>query len=350
MSQQNSQTPRELIEAIERYFDVKFVFDIACTTFDKVTPNGYYFDEGVNALEQDWSTIPWNQNEAAWLNPPWKRIRPWAKKCSEGTESQVWDATHETELWMPGIPIFSLFPAGVGSDWFSDYVLGQAAVYCISPRPTYLDPRTGLPFVSKQTGKSQTGLNDCLLVDWNCTKNDVGVYAWKWREKVSRKGVKRGPRKPKVVLQELVEETEKLGLYPPVHCSRCTGVEHLPNTHCPGTAATSIDLMAALTASLAAGMPSDTLLPPQVTGDSPVPAAVVLPSLTETYKFSLPDNAPREHIIEILKNAAAAHGTPLPKLVKKVQAGDWPGSELEVMVNRCVSLLGDDNILDEEDE
>lgn len=292
MSQQNAQTPRAFIEAVEKKFGVKFVFDLACTTLDAVSPNGYYFDKGINALDQDWSKIEWRQNEAAWLNPPWKHIKPWAKKCSEGTDHEM--ESEDTTIWMPGVPIFSLFPAGVGSDWFADYVLGQAAVYCLSPRITYLDPRTGLPFVSKKTGKPQTGLNDCILVDWECTLNDVGVYAWKWCEKKSRKGIKRGPRKPKVVVPD------NLDLSPPADCP---DPEH-------GTVVERDELGRAVNVELS-----------------------------------------RDDIIAKLQQLAKrVNVATVPELVRRAQAGEWPGSILETEVSSAVHLLGNDDPILEGDE
>lgn len=196
MSQQNAQTPRSFIEAVEKKFGVRFVFDLACTTRDCIITQsnenkvrtGFHFDLGVDALQEDWSLIPYKDGEAAWLNPPWRNIKPWAAKCQKGTDQIITegDPTEPTtcvDIVVPGVPIFSLFPAGVGSEWFAKYVLGHCAVYCISPRITYLDPETGLPFVSKKTGKPQTGLNDTLLCDWTGVP---GVYTWKWMEKQRR--------------------------------------------------------------------------------------------------------------------------------------------------------------------
>jgi hypothetical protein len=186
MSQQNSGTPIEFIRAVEKKFGVNFGFDIACTHEDnivlrthgeKLVPDyncGYNHDQGINALEQDWSSI---MAPVSWLNPPWKHVRPWSKKCSEGTERKIQEENGFC-VFESGTHIFSLFPAGVGTSWFADYVLNQCAVYFLRPRLVYVDPRTGKPFVSAKTGKPQTGLNDAILCDW---EGEPGTYAWKWR-------------------------------------------------------------------------------------------------------------------------------------------------------------------------
>lgn len=194
MSQQNAATPRDFIRAVEHKFNVRFTFDIACTTQDCVVQQperawnrmpGYLFDQGTDALAQDWSTIKvptleGGQEACAWLNPPWKKTYAFAEKCSKGTGTYIIDPSDESvDIWTPGIRIFSLFPAGVGSLWFGNHVLHQADVYFLHPRMTFIDPRTGLPFVNAETGKAQTGLNDAILVDWN---GGDQTYWWNWQD------------------------------------------------------------------------------------------------------------------------------------------------------------------------
>jgi hypothetical protein len=220
--QQNSCTPREFIDAVEAKFGIKFGFDIACTRQDCVIPitsglsepRGYYFNpvtanvhpkqlqlmaEGwiepevdllpsVNALDQDWSLI---QAEHSFLNPPWKKTKQFAAKASQGTDSFV-SVDDRLNIWKQGTRIWSLFPAGVGSSWFRDYVLGKTACYFLSPRLVFTDPRTGKPFVVDVKNKAgevigqrqQTGLNDCLLIDWS--PPEVGCWCWTWKQPKAR--------------------------------------------------------------------------------------------------------------------------------------------------------------------
>jgi hypothetical protein len=155
--------------------------DLACTTEDCVVQEtdgrdrGYYFDLGINALEWDWRLI---SHATSWLNPPFKKIKPWVKKCSEGTS--IYDA--EGNELNKGTRILSLLPAAVGSEWFAKYVEGKAAVYFLRPRIAFVDPRTGEPFINPKTGKP-VGINrDCMLVDW-AGPNMMTSWRWKGRQK-----------------------------------------------------------------------------------------------------------------------------------------------------------------------
>lgn len=163
------------MQQIESLFDIKFGFDLACTHEDAKAPNGYYFDDGVDALEQDWSLI---DEENSFLNPPWKKITPFAKKCAELKSTRP-DDSGDGLIVTPCTRIISLWNAGVGSKWFLDYVWNNAAVYTVQPRPTFIDPRTGKPFVSKKTGKPQTGLCDVLLMDWQGEPRTIQAFRWK---------------------------------------------------------------------------------------------------------------------------------------------------------------------------
>lgn len=216
MSQQNSRTPSNFIRAVEAKFKVKFIFDLACTVDDCVVQEnlqdgrGYFFDLGIDALKQDWSKIhipvlPNDVEACGWLNNPWKLTNKFAKKCSENPsmllldEMEIADNTSARTC----IRILSLFTAGVGSNWFAKYVHGQADVYFLHPRITYLDPRTGLPFVQKypkghakaglpkgrlnsETGLvehiPQTGWNDAILCDWAGTGE---TFCWDWQQTLS---------------------------------------------------------------------------------------------------------------------------------------------------------------------
>lgn len=180
MSQQNSGTPTEFLAAVEAKFSVKLDFDLACTLDDCVVPKnphdgrGYFVDKGVDALQQNWYEL---RAHAAWLNPPFKHIRPWVKKCHENRDLYD-DADPENIVVVPGPRIFSLVPASVCSGWFADYVQGNAGIYYLRPRLVFIDPRTGYPFVNEKTGKPQTAINDCMLLDWG---GPVVTECWKWK-------------------------------------------------------------------------------------------------------------------------------------------------------------------------
>lgn len=120
-SKQDYGTPRAFIDACEVRFGV-LRFDLACTTENCKAPAGYYFDEGVDALKQEWAK-DWPEGNL-WLNPPFGDIDPWAEKCAYESERRH------------GL-ILMLTPASVGTNWFSKHVLGKAMVLGLSPRMAF---------------------------------------------------------------------------------------------------------------------------------------------------------------------------------------------------------------------
>ena len=149
-------TPLWLVKAIERDFDLKFVFDLAadessCVTRENFTydipykgtgeefaawvekvksmPPGHgrwvvhdgakykgYYDINDNSLAQDWN----NLSGDLWLNPPFANIKAWAAKC---------------ETYNNGT-ICMLVPASLGSKWFRDHCMGRP-VFVLDSRITF---------------------------------------------------------------------------------------------------------------------------------------------------------------------------------------------------------------------
>jgi hypothetical protein len=190
---QSAGTPRAFLDAIEQRFGVKIGFDLACTTQNCVafsnerripcdengnydpegkhwiggrTAHGYFFDQGVNALEQDWNTIA---QDVAFLNPEFNHIEPWVLK--------LWLTAVKRGKTGTGPRIFSLLPAGVSTDWFACYVAGKCNVSYVRPRIGFIDPETQEPIKCWNEKKQMwvpQGINrDCMLLDWNYDPNDV---------------------------------------------------------------------------------------------------------------------------------------------------------------------------------
>lgn len=122
-------TPLWLVKAIERDFDLKFVFDLAADqeSFvvrgqsivhgenDKLSGK-FYYDINDNSLAQDWNTLSGD----LWLNPPFANIKAWAAKC---------------ETYDNGT-ICMLVPASLGSKWFRDHCMGRP-VFVLDSRITF---------------------------------------------------------------------------------------------------------------------------------------------------------------------------------------------------------------------
>lgn len=120
-SKQDYGTPWAFIRAVEETWG-PMVADLACTRANAKAPAGYYFDEGIDALQQPWADDFPTGN--LWLNPPFANIGPWAEKCAASARKR------------DGL-IFLLTPASIGTDWFRVRVLGNARVLGISPRLTF---------------------------------------------------------------------------------------------------------------------------------------------------------------------------------------------------------------------
>lgn len=202
---QQAGTPREFLLAVQRHFQVTLGFDIACTQQDCVAfitrevrvnadcqpdPNGehtvtgvqkfgYFHDLGVDALQQDWSTI---EQDVAWLNNEYNHIAPWVEKCAQTMRGMT--------LTDRGPRIFQLIPAGVGTKWFSDFVAGQCDRYYLYPRIAFVNPETGKPFQhwnEKKQRMENLGINrDCMLLDWDSRLvggeiRPARTYCWNWK-------------------------------------------------------------------------------------------------------------------------------------------------------------------------
>ena len=79
-SNQNIETPKVFVKELERFFDIKFAFDMAASPTDHKAP--MYFREEENSLTIKWPTSGW-----CFLNPPFKRLTKWINKCSEESKA-----------------------------------------------------------------------------------------------------------------------------------------------------------------------------------------------------------------------------------------------------------------------
>lgn len=139
-------TPDDFRAAVVARFGMPRI-DLACDETNKF--GAYGLDESLDSLRLNWSDwIPHNPAAYGWLNPPFERIAPWAKKAAESVER-----------------VLVLVPAAIGSNWFRDYVFGHARVYALNGR---LDFGAG-PYPK-----------DCMLCDYG---DEPGLEIWSWRTK-----------------------------------------------------------------------------------------------------------------------------------------------------------------------
>lgn len=142
-SKQNYATPPDFMLAVEKRFG-SINFDLAAEAENAKHAN--YFTALDNSLVQEWHKIP----GILWLNPPFSRIEPWAKKCAD-----------EAKL---GARILFLVPAAVGANWFRDHVHRQALVLALNGRISF-DLIAPYP-------------KDCVIA---CYGFGVGFDTWTWK-------------------------------------------------------------------------------------------------------------------------------------------------------------------------
>jgi phage N-6-adenine-methyltransferase len=101
-----------------------FVVDLAATNENKKCQ--FFFGKGETDNESKGGSLslPWRTLHGwLWLNPPFRDITPWAKKCWE--ESQQ------------GARVAMLVPASVDSNWFEDWVWGKAEIRWLQGRMVF---------------------------------------------------------------------------------------------------------------------------------------------------------------------------------------------------------------------
>lgn len=132
-SEQAVGTPREFLNAVEDRFG-RICYDLAATEENRVTPGyiGPGSRHGDDSLAVDWATLPTPPRPVFWLNPPFGKIAPFARKCAEQA---------------PAIPgeIIMLVPASVSTEWFAEYVHRRALVLAIRPRLTFVGQEDPYP-------------------------------------------------------------------------------------------------------------------------------------------------------------------------------------------------------------
>lgn len=168
-SVQDYQTPTAFLDAVRGWLQIEqFSIDLAADVDNAVCPRFYH--EADNALMQDWNAEGW-----AWLNPPFSALAPWVQRA--------WEQTQQ------GAYLVMLVPAGVGSNWWRDWVHDKARVLLLNGRlcfipdwATTIDPATTKPGKGPPRYYSSPPLypKDCCLL---CYAPGVtpGYEVWTWK-------------------------------------------------------------------------------------------------------------------------------------------------------------------------
>lgn len=154
-SKQNYQTPPDFMDAVKQRFG-PIAFDLAADETNKQAERFYSIDD--DSLSQDWVSLSWElpQYSVIWLNPPFKNIPLWAKKCAESGPRLA-----------PDRVLLLLTPASVGSNWFRDHVVSVGHSLLLNGRITFV-------------GETHPFPKDCQLAVYSRECN-TGISIWKWR-------------------------------------------------------------------------------------------------------------------------------------------------------------------------
>lgn len=142
-SKQDYATPPSFMQAVVERFGQEPEWDLAAL------PGNAKARRYITPAEDSLS-VPWPVGPLCWLNPPFNRIGPWAKKCNES-----------------GASVLFLVPASTGAEWFQQYVYDKALVLLLTPRIPFdpAKPTWGFP-------------KDCILA---CYGRKPGFECWKWK-------------------------------------------------------------------------------------------------------------------------------------------------------------------------
>lgn len=153
-SRQDYATPPEFLIAVKKLLGIReFSHDFAADESNTVAAT--YYSEAENALMQ--TSDKWARMIGAtgwgWLNPPFGHIAPWAQACFECAADG-------------GGHVAFLVPAGVGANWFRDWVHAKSRVLLLNGRLSF----NGIAPFPK----------DCILCLYGPDVT-IGYDVWNWR-------------------------------------------------------------------------------------------------------------------------------------------------------------------------
>lgn len=148
-SKQDVQTPADFIAAVKRRFGIS-EFDIDLAASPENAQAAMFYTKEINALKQPWRT---KASGWGWLNPEFSNIAPWVEKSF--TESRK------------AARVLMLVPAGVGANWWRDWVHGKAFVLLLNGRLTFV-------------GHTQPYPKDCALLVYGPDVS-AAYEVWTWR-------------------------------------------------------------------------------------------------------------------------------------------------------------------------
>jgi hypothetical protein len=138
------------------------VWDLAANLENRIHPD--FYGPGSPHNEDALAVEEWPRHGLLWLNPPFNNIRKFAAKCNEQSAN--------------GAEICMLVPASVSTNWFADYVEGNAFVLPIRPRLKFVNWESVFP---KDLMLVLWGVNQPCVTDSEPLIQGPMFQTWKWR-------------------------------------------------------------------------------------------------------------------------------------------------------------------------
>jgi phage N-6-adenine-methyltransferase len=179
-SKQDYQTEARLLVAVKHKLQIPgFSLDAAADPTNAVADLYYTVEE--NGLLTPWNPLDpqWEVpiGGVVWCNMPFEKIEPWVEK-----------AWAEAQL---GTRSALLVPAGVGSDWWGDWVHGKAQVWLLNGRLCFIpDWATTIDPATLKDGKTPACYTQPPLYPKDCCvliygpEVTPGYEFWYWREEI----------------------------------------------------------------------------------------------------------------------------------------------------------------------
>ena len=147
------QTPKWLYKALDDVYH--FDLDAACTRKSCLAPNGFYFDEGIDALKMDLNR--WSEYERIFVNPPYSKA---AGPLAIWLHRMWWTAILGRKL------VVAILPATPNTVWFHSYIKGRANVFYPEGRIAF-DTPDGQP--------TKSARHDTMIVTWNGFEGEINA-------------------------------------------------------------------------------------------------------------------------------------------------------------------------------
>lgn len=179
-SKQDYQTPEDFLAAVKHKLGIKkFVIDLAADESNTVAD--LWYDTAQNALVQPW----WVGEGWNWLNPEFGDITPWVRKAYQSAHRQL-------NVQVMAAHTAVLIPAGVGSNWWRDWVHDKARVLLLNGRLCFIrDWQTTIDPATLKVGKGPPRCytsaplypKDCCLLLYS-SREQPGYEVWEWRKEI----------------------------------------------------------------------------------------------------------------------------------------------------------------------